>query len=48
MIKNCRLEEKVSKSGTTYKVLIITFANGYEKMVFLDKAETYMIEQLTR
>lgn len=47
MIKNCRIEERTSKAGKTYKVLVITFSNGYEKAVFLENAEIYMIEQLT-
>lgn len=49
MVKNVRLETKTSqKTGKEYKVLIITFINGYEKQVFLEKAEEYMIEQMSK
>lgn len=34
---------KVSKSGQEYKVLEITFPNGYKKIVFLDRAEQFMV-----
>lgn len=48
MIKNYRLEEKVSKAGTKYVVLVLTFTNGYEKIVFIDKAEEYMLKELNK
>lgn len=35
--------EKISKSGQPYTVLVITFPNGYEKTVFLDKAEQFLV-----
>ena len=38
-----RLEEKKSKSGNPYYCLVITFPNGYEKIVFLERAELYML-----
>lgn len=38
-----RLEKKVSKAGKEYFVLIIKFPNGYEKTVFLEQAEIYML-----
>ena len=41
-----RLEKKVSKSGKEYFVLIIKFANGYEKQVFLDSAEIYLLNSI--
>ena len=49
MVKDVRLETKVSqKTGKEYRVLIIRFINGYEKQVFLEKAEEYMIEQMSK
>lgn len=36
--------EKVSKSGQTYFCLEIIFPNGYKKVVFLDKAEQYLVQ----
>lgn len=35
--------ERVSKNGKTYICLEITFPNGYKKLVFLDKAEEYLL-----
>lgn len=35
--------EKVSKSGDKYKCIKIIFPNGYEKLVFLDKAEQFLL-----
>ena len=38
------LEKKVSKkTGNEYIVLVITFPNGYEKTIFLEEAELYML-----
>lgn len=40
----CKVIEKVSKkTGKAYKVLEITFPNGYKKLVFLDRAEEFMV-----
>lgn len=41
-----RMETKLNKQGVQYEVLIITFSNGYEKMVFLDNSEKFLIKQL--
>lgn len=38
-----KVVEKISKSNVPYKCLIIVFPNGYEKTVFLDNAEKYML-----
>lgn len=38
-----RMEKKISKEGKEYEVLIITFPNGYEKKVFLENAEKFLI-----
>ena len=39
-----KLEQRHSdKTGKDYVVLVITFANGYTKVVFLDEAEKYML-----
>lgn len=49
MIKKVELETKLSKkTGNEYKVLVITFSNGYEKQVFLEKSEIYMLETLVK
>lgn len=40
-----RLEKRVSKkTGNEYVVLVLTFPNGYEKVIFLEEAELYMIK----
>ena len=45
MILKGRIEKKVSKkTGQEYEVLILTFPNGYEKSIFLDEAEKYMLQ----
>ena len=36
--------EKVSKNGSLYNCLEITFPNGYKKIVYLDKAEQFLIK----
>lgn len=38
-----KLEKRVSKKGSEYVVLLITFPNGYQKMVFLEDAELFML-----
>ena len=38
------LETKTSKSGNTYKCVIIHLTEDYEKVVFLDKAELALLE----
>lgn len=35
---------KKSKTGKEYQCLEITFPNGYKKLVFLDRAEMYLIQ----
>lgn len=35
--------EKTSKNGKPYVCLEITFPSGYKKVVFLDKAEEYLV-----
>lgn len=37
------LMEKVSKSGNTYKVVVLKLTDTYEKLVFLDKAEIELL-----
>ena len=41
-----KVVEKTSKKGTTFICLEITFPNGYKKLVFLDKAEEYLVNDL--
>lgn len=38
-----KVVEKVSKTGNPYQCLVIVFPNGYEKTVFLENAEKYML-----
>lgn len=40
----CTLEERVSKSGNNYLVLIIRLTNNYEKRVFLEPAEIELLK----
>ena len=40
----CTLEERISKSGTPYFVLIVKLTDKYEKRVFLDSAELELIK----
>lgn len=42
-----RMEKRKNKEGKEYEVLIITFPNGYEKMVFLDNSEKFLIKTIT-
>lgn len=40
-------EEKVSKkTGELYSCMVVQFPNGYEKVVFLDTAEKFLIETI--
>ena len=39
----CTLEQRVSKTGNNYYVLIIKLTNNYEKKVFLEPAERELI-----
>lgn len=39
------LAKRVNKEGKEYEVLMLKFPNGYEKMVFLDGAEKFIIKQ---
>lgn len=36
--------EKVSKAGKSYKVLKVTFANGYVFETYLNNEQSYIIE----
>jgi len=39
-----RLEERTSKKGKKYTVLVIKLTDTYEKLVFLDKAEIELLK----
>ena len=39
-----RLEERVSKSGNNYMVLIVKLTPTYEKVIFLDSAEIELLK----
>ena len=38
------LENKTSKNGNAYKVVVLKLTDTYEKLVFLDKAEIALLE----
>lgn len=38
------LEEKTSKSGNKYQVLVVHLTDTYEKLVFLEKAEIELLK----
>lgn len=38
------LEERTSKSGNNYQVLVIHLTDTYEKLVFLEKAEIELLK----
>lgn len=38
------LEERTSKSGKNYQVLVVHLTDTYEKLVFLEKAETELLK----
>ena len=40
---NVEVIEKKAKNGSTYYCLEVTFPNGYKKLVFLDKAEQFLV-----
>lgn len=40
----CTLEERVSKKGSTYEVLVIKLTDKLEKLVFLDQAELELLK----
>lgn len=37
------LEEKTSKTGNKYQVIVLKLTDTYEKLVFLDKAEIELL-----
>lgn len=39
------LENRISKQGKTYSVLVIKLTPTYEKLVFLDKAEIELLKR---
>lgn len=39
-----RLEERVSKSGNNYTVLIVKLTPTFEKVIFLDSAEIELLK----
>lgn len=41
---NAILEERTSKKGNKYTVLVIKLTDTYEKLVFLDKAEIELLK----
>lgn len=46
MIITKAVQKESKKTGNSYICLEITFSNGYTKVVFLDKAEEYMVAEL--
>lgn len=41
---NATLEERESKKGSKYQVLVIKLTDSYEKLVFLDQAEVELLK----
>ena len=39
-----RLEERESKKGTKYSVLLLKLTDTYEKVIFLDQAEIELLK----
>lgn len=39
-----RLEQRISKNGKNYTVMILKITDTYEKVVFLDKAEIELLK----
>lgn len=37
---------KSRKTGNDYTALEITFPNGYKKLVFMDSAESFMVQSM--
>lgn len=44
----CEAKKKKSKKGNEFICLEITFPNGYKKLVFLDKAEEFLVTEYLR
>lgn len=44
MSLNCKLEERISKQGKPYYVLVVKITDTYEKIVFLSKSEVELIK----
>lgn len=42
------LEERTSKAGNTYQVLVIKLTDNYEKLVFLDKPEIELLKMQSK
>ena len=36
------------KTGNDYQAVILSFENGYEKMIFLERAEQFMVSALVK
>lgn len=41
---NATLEERESKNGNKYSVIVVKLTDNYEKLVFLEKAEEELIK----
>jgi hypothetical protein len=42
-------EQRTSnKTKRPYRVLVLSFNNGYQKLIFLDQAEQFMVESLVK
>ena len=44
MNANAKLEERMSKAGKPYWVLVVKLTPTYEKTIFLDKAEVELLK----
>ena len=41
---DARIEERVSKTGNPYKVLLLKLTDTYEKVIFLEPAEIELLK----
>lgn len=42
------IEERISKKGTKYQVLVIKLTDTYEKLVFLTNAELELLKAMNK
>ena len=46
IIAKAEASQGTSKAGREYRMLILTLSNGYEKRIFLDNAEWFVVDEL--
>lgn len=48
VIREVRLDQRLSKAGKNYNILVIRLVNDYEKEVFLERAELKLVDLLVK